>query len=133
MGDTQVSYQKRERYFENLYLSDPCTCYQSVMFNWKNAFPKRPGPPSAEQQEEDLSNCQGTDVLFKSRSMNIGAVKNTEADMDIKTIRELVQSNDLIQTNMQELQLSLEKLSDISVELQHMSEEVRQKAKETIN
>jgi len=62
-----------------------------------------------------------------------GAVKNTEADMDIKTIRELVQSNDLIQTNMQELQLSLEKLSDISVELQHMSEEVRQKAKETIN
>lgn len=53
--------------------------------------------------------------------------------MDIKTIRELVQSNDLIQTNMQELQLSLEKLSDISVELQHMSEEVRQKAKETIN
>ena len=46
--------------------------FDIVMFQWKTKFPKRPSPPSLEQQKEDLKNSNRTDILFTTLSIKDG-------------------------------------------------------------
>ena len=62
-----------------------------------------------------------------------GTAQNGQEDQDIKRIRELIHCNKLVVNNVCQVKEDLERLSVISAELRGMSEDVRQKASETIN
>ena len=126
------------------------------MFSWKAVFPKRPNPPSKEQQEEDLNSCRKDDSIFKATTSTEGIsgpksinpvsklVKfltlllvpdsHTNYPEDsVKKARELLCSRGLVHESIGKAENSLKELLTICHDLQHMSEDMRQRVYQMIN